>query len=61
MYKRQEYDELRRSINQYMEGIVCESDSLDEEGTRIAEKINLLKKEKFEDVYKRQRWRSFSC
>ena len=43
-----EYDELRRSINQYMEGIVCESDSLDEEGTRIAEKINLLKKEKFD-------------
>lgn len=36
------------SINQYMEGIVCESDSLDEEGTRIAEKINLLKKEKFD-------------
>lgn len=43
-----EYDELRRSINQYMEGIVCENDSLDEEGTRIAEKINLLKKEKFD-------------
>lgn len=43
-----EYDELRRSINQYMEGIVCESDFLDEEGTRIAEKINLLKKEKFD-------------
>ena len=43
-----EYDELRRSINQYMDGIVCDSDSLNEEGAAIAEKMNLLKKEKFD-------------
>lgn len=43
-----EYDELRRSINQYMDGIVCDSDSLNEEGAAIAEKMSLLKKEKFD-------------
>ena len=43
-----EYDELRRSINQYMEGIACDSDFLNEQETIVAEKINLLKKEKFD-------------
>lgn len=43
-----EYDELRRSINQYMEGIACDSDSLNEEEAIAAEKIKLLKKEKFD-------------
>ena len=37
-----EYDELRRSINQYMDGISCSGD------TQISAKINKLKKEKFD-------------
>lgn len=37
-----EYDELRRSINQYMDGIACSDD------TPLAQKIKQLQKEKFD-------------
>lgn len=49
-----EYDELRRSINQYMDGIVCYSDSLNEEGAAIAEKMSLLKKKSLMAGWKRE-------